>query len=85
MWVKRKIGPKGQIVVPKDIRDYLGLKSGSGVILELRGRELVLKPEVEPEKFVEEFLSVPRKLKRKIDLKKLYEEQLEEKHEVRGR
>ena len=82
---KRKIGPKGQIVIPKDIRDYLGLKSGSEVVLEVKGRELVLRSDVNPEKFVEEFSSVPNKLKHKVDLKKLYEEQLEEKHEIRGR
>ncbi len=36
---------KGQVTVPKSIRDYLGLKPGSPVIFErLPGGEVVLPP-----------------------------------------
>ena len=36
---------KGQVTVPKSIRDYLGLKPGSAVIFERTpGGEVVLKP-----------------------------------------
>jgi AbrB family looped-hinge helix DNA binding protein len=36
---------KGQVTVPKSIRDYLGLKPGSAVIFErAAGGEVVLKP-----------------------------------------
>jgi antitoxin PrlF len=36
---------KGQVTVPKSIRDYLGLKPGSAVIFERTpGGDVVLKP-----------------------------------------
>jgi AbrB family looped-hinge helix DNA binding protein len=36
---------KGQVTVPKSIRDYLGLKAGSAVIFErTAGGDVVLKP-----------------------------------------
>jgi AbrB family looped-hinge helix DNA binding protein len=36
---------KGQVTVPKSIRDYLGLKAGSAVIFERRADgEIVLRP-----------------------------------------
>ncbi len=79
MRFKRTIGPKGQIVVPKDVREYLGLKPGTRVTFEVRERELVIRPEADPEKSVEEFCSViPKKLKKPINIKKIIEEELEE-------
>ncbi len=37
---RRTIGPKGQVVIPKEIRDKLGLREGVEVIVELRGDEI---------------------------------------------
>ena len=39
-----KIGKKGIIVLPKAVRDRLGLEEGSLLSIEVRDRELVLKP-----------------------------------------
>jgi AbrB family looped-hinge helix DNA binding protein len=36
-----KLGPKGQIVIPKEIRDELGVGPGSAVSLRLRSDGLV--------------------------------------------
>lgn len=80
MNIKRTVGEKGQVVVPKDIREHLGIKPGSEVIFEVRGKEIVLKPGVDPKKFVEEFCSIRKKVKRRLDLKdikKITEEQYE--------
>lgn len=38
---------KGQVTIPKVIRDKLGLKKGKKVYFELRGKEAVMLPEVE--------------------------------------
>ena len=53
-----EIGPKGQIVIPKIIREYLGVKPGDTVILEVRERKLVIVPGIDPREFVEGFCSV---------------------------
>ena len=70
---ERVLGPKGQIVIPKTIREHLGLKRGSRVVFEFNEGELVLKPQKSPEQFVEEFCStVKKKLNRKVPLDELY-------------
>jgi antitoxin PrlF len=40
------ITDKGQVTIPKVIRDKLGLKKGKKVYFELRGMEAVILPEV---------------------------------------
>jgi len=38
----RRVGAKGQVVIPKALREQAGLHPGSEVEFELRGDELVL-------------------------------------------
>ena len=38
-----RIGPKGQVVIPKIFRKALGFHPGSAVVFELRGGNLVLE------------------------------------------
>jgi len=83
MQIKRTLSEKGQIVIPKDIREYLGLKPGSEIVFEIRGKEVVIKSGKDPKEFVEEFCNVPRKIKKKIDIKKLLEKQIEEEYDIR--
>lgn len=74
MRLRRVVGPKGQIVIPKIIREALGIQPGNEVIMEVRERELIIKPGLDPEKFVEDFCSVGgRKLAREIDLEEIIE------------
>jgi AbrB family looped-hinge helix DNA binding protein len=78
MKIRRSVGPKGQIVIPKDVREYIGLKPGTRVIFEVREGELVIRPETNPEKIVEEFCSiVSKKLEKTIDVKKIIQEEYE--------
>jgi len=42
--LKRRLGPKGQVVIPKKIRDVIGIRPGSEVVFEVRGDEVVVKP-----------------------------------------
>ncbi len=52
MWCKvvatKSVGPKGQVVIPKQIRDAIGLKPSVEVAFELRDDEIVIKkPKIE--------------------------------------
>lgn len=79
MLIKIKVGPKGQIVIPKVVREFLGIKAGDEIVMEIRGKELLIKSKVDPEKFVDDFCSTTkRKLTEKVDLKKIVREEVEE-------
>lgn len=41
--LRLKVGPKGQIVLPKIVRDKLGIKPRSYVIADLKENELTLE------------------------------------------
>ncbi len=44
----KNIGPKGQVVIPKRMRDALGIKPGVDVTLEIREDEIIIrKPRIE--------------------------------------
>ena len=79
MLIKIKVGPEGQIVIPKVVREFLGIKAGDEIVMEIRGKELLIKSKVDPEKFVDDFCSTTkRKLTEKVDLKKIVREEVEE-------
>jgi len=79
MIVKRIVGPKGQVVIPKDVREHLGLEPGSDVIFEVRENEVVIKPSRAPEDLVDEYVSiVTSKLKNRIQLEQVIEEEAAE-------
>jgi len=44
MNVRAKISSKGQLVLPKAVRDQFGLVAGSEVDIESKGRSIVLTP-----------------------------------------
>lgn len=46
MRLEATVTEKGQVTIPKIIRDKLGLKKGTKVYFELRGKEAVMLPEV---------------------------------------
>ena len=42
--IRVKLSSKGQIVIPKKVRDILGIKKGSELLLRLEGDRLTLIP-----------------------------------------
>ena len=77
----KNVGPKGQVVIPKRMRETLGLKPGVEVTLELRDQEIIIKKPAIRGSYTEYFMSTSApKLKKKINIKELIEDQVEEKH-----
>ena len=84
MKIPRRIGPKGQIVIPKIVRDFVGIKPGDTVLIEVREGEIVIIPGTDPREFVEDFCSVVKdKLAEEIDLDRLVEREVEERFALR--
>jgi len=84
--MKRAVGEKGQIVLPKDIREYLNVKPGSKVTFEVRGGEVVIKPAMSGKEFVEYFCNTSKKLRKPLSIrqiKKTIDEQYEEEYDIR--
>ncbi len=81
---RKNVGPKGQVVIPKQLRDALGLKPGVEVVLELRDQEIVItKPKIEGN-YTEYFISTSApKLKKPINIKKIIEEEASNRHGIR--
>ncbi|MFP3202565.1 MAG: AbrB/MazE/SpoVT family DNA-binding domain-containing protein [Sulfolobus sp.] len=45
MTLKVEVGKKGYIIIPKDIRDLLGIKEGDKLILNVYDGKIILEPE----------------------------------------
>jgi AbrB family looped-hinge helix DNA binding protein len=74
---RSKVGPKGQVVIPKEIRDKAGIRPGSQVLVEMSGDDVLIKRSPMPtESYVDYYVTTySKKLKRKIDVKKIIEEE----------
>lgn len=72
MIMTREMGEKGQIVIPKDIREMFNLRAKSKVVFEITNDDVRIKPAQTAEEIVEDFLNVP-KLKKKISPKQMKE------------
>jgi len=77
----KNIGPKGQVVIPKRMRDALGLKPGVDVTIEVRGEEIVIsKPKIGGN-YTEYYVSTSSpKLKEPVDVKKIITEEVAKRH-----
>jgi len=80
----RNIGPKGQVVIPKRMREALGLKPGVEVVFELREKEVVLKkPEVSGSYANYYMTTSAPKLKKWVNLRELLEDEANERVNIR--
>ena len=78
---KKNVGPKGQVVIPKRMRDTLGLKPGVEVILEMRDQEIVIKKPQVRGSYTEYFITTSSpKLKKPVNIKQLITEEAEERN-----
>ncbi|MGQ4874811.1 MAG: AbrB/MazE/SpoVT family DNA-binding domain-containing protein [Promethearchaeia archaeon] len=77
MKIRRKIGPKGQIVIPKDVRDMLNIRPGSEILIEIGENEITIRAAQDNMDFLKKFIQTPKKLTEKIDYKKILDEQYE--------
>lgn len=77
MQLKREVGAKGQVVIPKDIREYMGIMPGSKVVFDVSINGVVIRKEPPPEDFVEKFCrtTAPKKHVTIKEIKKTLEEQ----------
>ncbi len=73
------VGARGQTVIPKAIRDRLGLRPGQKVWFRLEGEQVVIERE-DPSAILEAFINEceKRPLPKDIDWDAVYESQLEE-------
>ena len=76
--LKSKIGPKGQVVIPKPIRDTLGFEPGEDVYFHVHENEVILEKK-SGEEILDEFINQfkKRKLPKKIEWGELYYSQFE--------
>jgi len=78
----RQLGEKGQIVIPKDIREYFGLKKGSFISFEWDQEKIIMMPKKDDD-FMNKWNNiVTKKLSKKIDIKRQIEEEIEERHRI---
>ena len=77
----KNVGPKGQIVIPKRMREALGLKPGVEVTLEVRDQEIVIKKPQVKGSYTEYFITTSSpKLKKRVNIKELIADEVEERH-----
>ena len=78
---KKCVGPKGQILIPKPMREAVGIKPGVEVIVELRDDEIVItKPKVEGN-YTEYYLTTTSpKLKKTVNVKELILKEASNRH-----
>jgi AbrB family looped-hinge helix DNA binding protein len=78
---KKYVGPKGQILIPKPMREAIGIKPGVEVMVDLREDEIVIsKPKVDGN-YTEYYTSTSStKLKKKVNIKNLILQEEESKH-----
>lgn len=74
---KTKVGVRGQIVIPKQIRESLGIAQNKTVILELQEKTLKMTP-LEDRDIVKEWEEIANKEGKKLKGKLIYGDKLYE-------
>jgi AbrB family looped-hinge helix DNA binding protein len=73
---KRTVGPKGQIVIPKRLRETADMKPGTDVTLEMRDGEIVITKLKVEGNYTEHYTSTSTpKLKKSVNIKEIISEE----------
>lgn len=80
MRLKAKVGPKGQAVIPKEVREILGITPGDEVVFEVGEGEATIRPAARGSSVTELIEVVPRrdKLSKDVDFKSIVLSEAEE-------
>ncbi|MCL2134414.1 MAG: AbrB/MazE/SpoVT family DNA-binding domain-containing protein [Candidatus Bathyarchaeota archaeon] len=79
----RSVGPKGQVVIPKHMREALALKTGVEVTFELREKEIIIKKPKITGDYAEYFITTTSaKLKKPVNIKELIENETNERNSL---
>lgn len=80
---RMKVGEKGQVVIPKELREQTGIKEGSEVVVEARDGAVTIRRAGPPtDSYVDYFTTTySRKLNHEVNIKKLLEEERVGRHE----
>lgn len=81
MLVKKEIGERGQFVVPKDVREQLGLHPGTEVTVDVKDGKMIVEPAKSVDEFLKEFFTSSKRLKIKGDPVKWFKKRLDEQYE----
>lgn len=79
----KKVGPKGQILIPNSMREALGLRPGVEVIVDMRDDEVVItRPKIEGS-YTEYYVTTRSpKLTGDVDIKKIVLEEAIVRHVI---
>lgn len=70
------VDDKGRILIPKEVRDKLGLKAGGKARLKIEDEKIIIMPPISPEEFIKEMEGCIKEGTPTIDplkLKKIWE------------
>lgn len=73
-----RVDDKGRVLIPKEVRDKVGLKAGGKARLKVENEKIVIMPPISPEEFIEEMEGCIREGTPAVDplkLKKIWEKQ----------
>lgn len=78
------VGPKGQVVIPKEVRDKLNIAPGDKVLAEGSGNELTIKAANDPKDLIRLLEETARSAKvRDVHPHDAYDGQMEHRHKKR--
>jgi len=80
MRVKTRVGPKGQVVIPKELRDEFQLTPGDEVMFDVGEDTILIYPRPDPQRAVDDLINAVKKkikLPKKVDWDELYYSQFE--------